>query len=128
MRAFFSCQTTAKIVTAAFTSWSSSKTMSCKGTHTSQSNIIFSQSLVPAQWSAWGTDRSTICLFSFNIMSSSPHYEHNCEDIKHSGPLLPLHKVFFLFWKGGRARRLRLGNVASFFGDADESGALDVFS
>lgn len=59
---------------------------------------------------------------SFKIMSQSPHYQYNWPDITHSGPLLD--SQFF----GKRPRQLGLGNVASFFGDADESGALDVFS
>lgn len=62
---------------------------------------------------------------SFKIMTPPPHQVliitcYNCGDINAfrtvTTPSL------------GAPRRLGLGNVASFFGDADESGALDVFS
>lgn len=65
----------------------------------------------------------SIKLHSFKIMNQGPHYPYNWLDITHSGPLLDSQ-----FFFGERLRQLGLGNVASFFGDADESGALDVFS
>lgn len=53
-------------------------------------------------------------------MTQSPHYQYNWRDITHSKTVTTPSL--------GALRRLGLGNVASFFGDADESGALDVFS